>query len=286
MVMKILIVGLGLIGGSYCKAISSYTDHEVYGLDNDPEVIKAAKECGCIKDSAAISNLRNFDMVIVCLHPIQAEQFMRENIENFKEGCILSDVCGIKGNMSIKMTLFANQFKVNYVGTHPMAGKEHYGFEFSDGSLFIGANFIVTPIEQTNKDALLAVETLAKKMGFAKIVESDPNDHDSIIAYTSQLAHVVSSAYVKSPTMQKELGFSAGSFKDMTRIATLNESMWASLFLANKDCLVFEIDELIKHLSEYREAIFRGNEGILKQLLKDGRILKEDNIKNRTKEKE
>ncbi len=284
--MKILIVGLGLIGGSYCKAITSYTDHEVYGLDTAPHVIEAAKKCGCIKDGAAVSNLKSFDMVIVCLHPIPAEKFMKDNIENFKKGCILSDVCGIKGTMSIEMTAFSAVFGIHYVGTHPMAGKEHFGFEYSDGSLFIGANFIVTPTSQTDKDSLLAVERLAKQMGFGQIVESTPCDHDSIIAYTSQLAHVVSSAYVKSPTMQKELGFSAGSFKDMTRIATLNESMWTSLFLANKDCLLFEIDELIKHLSEYRNAISENNSEALEKLLKDGRILKEENIKNRTKEKE
>ncbi len=284
--MKILIVGLGLIGGSYCKAISSYTDHEVYGLDNNADVIKAAVDCGCITGSTDISQFDMFDMVIVCLHPVPAYKFMRDNVAKMKKGAILSDVCGIKGQMSVNMTKLANKYNVNYVGTHPMAGKERFGFEFSDGALFIGANFIVTPTEETDKESVLVVEKLAKKMGFKKIVESSPFDHDSIIAYTSQLAHVVSSAYVKSPTMQKELGFSAGSFKDMTRIATLNESMWTSLFMSNKECLLFEIDELIKHLSEYRDAIANDNNEILERLLKDGRILKEENIRKRTAEKE
>ena len=284
--MKILVVGLGLIGGSYCKAITSYTSHEVYGLDCNTNVIKSAKECGCIKDGATIAELGNFDMVITCLHPIPAENFMKNNMSSFKKGTILSDVCGIKGQMSVNLTELAENHGVHYVGTHPMAGKEHFGFEFSDGSLFIGANFIVTPTDKTDKNSLLVVETLAKQMGFGKIVESTPFDHDSIIAYTSQLAHVVSSAYVKSPTMQKEVGFSAGSFKDMTRIATLNESMWTSLFLANKDCLVFEIDELIKNLSEYRDAIKNNDSVTLEKLLKDGRILKEENIRERTAEKE
>ncbi len=284
--MKILIIGLGLIGGSYCKAISSYTKHEVYGLDNNAEVIEAAKKCGCIKDGATASDIGIFDMVIVCLHPVPAYKFMQENVSAMKKGSILCDVCGIKGQMSVDMTTLAKNHDVNYVGTHPMAGKERFGFEFSDGALFIGANFIVTPTENTDKESVLVVEKLAKKMGFKKIVESSPFDHDSIIAYTSQLAHVVSSAYVKSPTMQKELGFSAGSFKDMTRIATLNESMWTSLFLSNKDCLVFEIDELIKHLTEYRDVIENNDSETLEKLLKDGRILKEENIKKRTAEKE
>lgn len=284
--MKILVVGLGLIGGSYCKAITSYTKHEVYGLDNNSDVIESAQKNGCIKGGVSLSQLQNFDMVITCLHPVPAYKFMRENIGNLKKGAILSDVCGIKGQMSVNLTELAENHGVHYVGTHPMAGKERFGFEFSDGALFIGANFIVTPTENTDKNALLIVETLAKDMGFGKIVESTPFDHDSIIAYTSQLAHVVSSAYVKSPTMQKELGFSAGSFKDMTRIATLNESMWTSLFLANKECLVFEIDELIKHLSEYREAIEQNDNEALEKLLKEGRLLKEENIRKRTAEKE
>ena len=223
--MKILIVGLGLIGGSYCKAITSYTDHEVYGLNRNPKVIDSAVQCGCIKRGVDNSELDLFDMVIVCLHPEPTEKFMKDNMDKFKKGCILTDVCGIKGKMTVEMTKLAAEHGVHYVGTHPMAGKEHFGFDFSDGSLFIGANFIVTPLEETDKNSVLVVEKLAKDMGFGNIVETSPFDHDSIIAYTSQLAHVVSSAYVKSPTMQKELGFSAGSFKDMTRVATMNETM-------------------------------------------------------------
>jgi prephenate dehydrogenase len=284
--MKILVVGLGLIGGSYCKAISSYTKHEVYGMDTDKAVIKSAIQCGCIVNGAEESQLESFDMVIVCLHPKPAEAFMRKNMGNLKKGCILTDVCGIKGQMTVNMTGLAKENGVNYVGTHPMAGKERFGFEFSDGSLFIGSNFIITPLPESDKASVLEVEKLAKEMGFGKIVETSPFDHDSIIAYTSQLAHVVSSAYVKSPTMQKEIGFSAGSFKDMTRIATLNESMWTTLFLANSDCLVYEIDELIAHLGEYRRAIAENDSEKLENLLRNGRILKEENLKQRTKETE
>lgn len=284
--MKILVAGLGLIGGSYCKAISSYTQHEVYGYDLDADTIKAAEDSGCIKKGVSPESFEDFDMIIVGLHPNAAKSFMNEFMSCFKKGAIVADVCGIKGEMVLQMTEKAIENGVFYVGTHPMAGKERFGFEFSDGSLFIGANFIVTPVEKTDKNSVLTVETLAKDMGFGKIVETTPFEHDSVIAYTSQLAHVVSSAYVKSPTMQKELGFSAGSFKDMTRIATLNESMWTSLFLANRDCLVYEIDQLIEHLTEYRKAISENNPEVLEKLLKDGRILKEENLRQRTKENE
>ncbi len=284
--MKILIVGLGLIGGSYCKAISGYTDNEVYGLDTNEDVIKKALNEGCISGEASADEFDSFDMVIVALHPIPAEKFMINNMSAFKKGCILTDVCGIKGDMSERLTIAAEKEGVHYVGTHPMAGKEHFGYDYSDGSLFIGANFIVAITEKTHKPSVLTIEKLAKKMGFHHIVETTPHDHDSVIAYTSQLAHVVSSAYVKSPTMQKELGFSAGSFKDMTRTATLNESMWTSLFLSNRECLTFEIDELIRHLQEYRDAIAENDAVTLQELLRVGRVLKEKNIEERTKERE
>ena len=284
--MKIVVVGLGLIGGSYCKAISSYTEHEVYGSDLDEQVIKSAYDLKCIKNRENITDFSIFDMVIVCLHPAPAKKFMSECIGKMKKGAILSDVCGIKGQMVCDITELAAENEVCYVGTHPMAGKEHFGFDFSDGTLFIGANFIVTPIEKTDKNSVLTVEKLALDMGFEHIVEASPFDHDSIIAYTSQLAHVVSGAYVKSPTMQKELGFSAGSFKDMTRTATMNESMWTSLFIENKERLIFEIDELIKHLGEFREAIDNGDNARLQELIRQGRILKEENIKKRIAEDE
>lgn len=284
--MKILVAGLGLIGGSYCKAISSYTAHDVYGYDLDAGVIKAAEECGCIKKGVTGDSFGEFDMVIVGLHPKAAESFLTEYMSSFKKNAIISDVCGIKGDMVVRMTEKAEENGVRFVGTHPMAGKERFGFEFSDGALFIGANFIVTPTEKTDKNALPIVEKLAKDMGFGKIVETSPFEHDSVIAYTSQLAHIVSSAYVKSPTMQKELGFSAGSFKDMTRIATLNESLWTSLFLANKKCLLYEIDCLIEHLMEYHKAISENDADTLEWLLRDGRLLKEENLKSRTKEVE
>lgn len=284
--MKILVAGLGLIGGSYCKAISSYTNHEVYGYDLNKNVIRSAEECRCIKRGVSAEEFGEFDMIIVGLHPNAAKSFMNENMQRFRKGAIVADVCGIKGEMVLDMTEKAIKNGVFYVGTHPMAGKERFGFDYSDGALFIGANFIVTPIDKTDKNSVLTVETLAKDMGFAKIVETSPFEHDSVIAYTSQLAHVVSSAYVKSPTMQKELGFSAGSFKDMTRIATLNESMWTSLFLENGKCLVYEIDKLIENLSEYRKAISENDAVYLEKLLRDGRILKEENLRNRTKESE
>ncbi|MBE6855325.1 MAG: prephenate dehydrogenase/arogenate dehydrogenase family protein [Ruminococcus sp.] len=284
--MEILVVGLGLIGGSLCKGISRYTNHTVRGYDTDPAVLDSAVKCGAIASAATTDDFGSFDLVIICLHPHIETAFIKEHISRFQKGAVITDVCGVKGNMVPEITELAAEYGIRFVGAHPMAGKEHYGFAFSDCTIFIGANFIVTPVPQTDKQAVLLVEKLAKELGFGTIVETSPEEHDRIIAYTSQLAHVVSSAYVKSPTMQQEMGFSAGSFKDMTRIATLNESMWTSLFLENRDCLLFELDELIGQLEIYRKAIADSDSKQLKSLLREGRILKEENIRQRTRENE
>jgi len=277
--MNILVVGLGLIGGSFCKALSDKTAHTIWGYDRDKNVLEQALNFGCISSAVNENEFNNADMVIVCLHPLASRSFMETNIPKFKSNCIVFDVCGIKGQMVSDITDLALQYNIHYVGTHPMAGKEHSGFEFSDKDLFNNANFIVTPIDKTNANALEIVITLAKQIGFGQIIETNPFEHDNIIAYTSQLAHIVSSAYVKSPTLLKEKGFSGGSFQDMTRIATLNEDMWTNLFLLNRDSLVFEIDTLTNNLSRYRDAISENNSDKLKELLRESRILKEDNVK-------
>ncbi len=277
--MNILVVGLGLIGGSFCKALSDKTAHTIWGYDRDKNVLEQALNFGCISSAVNENEFNNADMVIVCLHPLASRSFMETNIPKFKSNCIVFDVCGIKGQMVSDITDVALQYNIHYVGTHPMAGKEHSGFEFSDKDLFNNANFIVTPIDKTNANALEIVITLAKQIGFGQIIETNPFEHDNIIAYTSQLAHIVSSAYVKSPTLLKEKGFSGGSFQDMTRIATLNEDMWTNLFLLNRDSLIFEIDTLTNNLTRYRDAISENNSDKLKELLRESRILKEDNVK-------
>lgn len=280
--MKILVAGLGLIGGSLCKAVKSKTDYSVIGLDNNDDVIKKALACGAIDEKADDKNIGECDYIIVCLHPEPAEKFMLENMSRFMKSAILTDVCGIKGKLVRRVNAEAVKYGIRYVGTHPMAGKERFGFDFSDGELFENANFIVTPVDDTDKDAVDTVINLAKTIGFGKIVITSPEEHDRTIAYTSQLAHVVSSAYVKSPTMLQETGFSGGSFQDMTRIATMNEYMWSSLFLSNSECLVSEIDMLIENLRTYRDAIENNDEAALRELIKTGRELKEENIKKRT----
>ena len=164
---------------------------------------------------------------------------------------------------------------VRFVGCHPMAGREFSGFDHSLDNLFDKASFIMTPTDQTPMSAVREVSDLAYEIGFAKCVISTPEEHDRIIAFTSQLAHIVSSAYVKSPSLMKQAGFSAGSFRDLTRVAKLNEDMWTSLFLLNREPLIDEISHIISCLEDYRDALSSQDAERLKALLREGRILKE-----------
>ena len=283
--MKILVVGLGLIGGSMCKAIRRYTNHLVYGYDTDGAVLAQAVRDGAILEAVPESGFHEFDLIMVCLHPRAAMGFFDAHIPDFRPGAILTDVCGIKGALVKHVTALAAQHGQRYVGMHPMAGKERFGYPFSDGGLFLGANCIITPIPHTDKEAVCILEQLVHDLGFTRIVETTPEGHDAMIAYTSQLAHVVSSAYVKSPTLELENGYSGGSFQDMTRTATLNEDMWASLFLENRAHLLFELDTLIGNLQAYRDAIDSNDNDTLVELLRDGRIRKEQNLLSHAKDR-
>lgn len=271
--MIITVVGLGLIGGSLCKAIKKHTNHTVYGVDINRETIEMALSQHAI--DAETNDLGLADITIVSLYPITTINYIKENAAKFKKGSIVIDTCGIKKAVVDSATPVLAGYDVTFIGVHPMAGREFSGFEYSLDNLFDEASFIMTPDKSVSQTKINLIEDLANAIHFKKVVTASPEEHDRIIAFTSQLAHVVSNAYIKSPTHQKQLGFSAGSFQDLTRVAKLNEDMWTPLFMLNKEPLCFEIDYIIARLTEYRDAIMNGDNERLKQLLRDGRILKE-----------
>lgn len=273
--MKIVIVGLGLIGGSLAKAIKKHTDHKVFALDIDRETITSALSQEVIDGEASAEELNRFDMVIMGLWPEQTINFLLENKDRFGKGCIVLDTCGVKAAVVSAVEKPLAEAGVNFVGCHPMAGREFSGFDHALDNLFDNASFIMTPTDDTPMPAVRAVHDLAYQIGFAKVVMASPEEHDQVIAFTSQLAHVVSSAYVKSPSLMKQSGFSAGSFRDLTRVAKLNENMWTSLFMLNKEPLLREIEHIIGCLSDYRDAIASDDKARLNELLREGRILKE-----------
>lgn len=273
--MNIAVVGLGLIGGSICKALKQNTFHNIMGIDTDKETIAKALEQNAIDEEITPDRLNEASLTIICLYPEAIVDFVKQNADKFKKGTIVADTCGIKEYVVENCTPILEERGVYFVGTHPMAGREFSGFDYSLPDLYKGASYIITPTENTPSLAVDLLSTLASSMGFGKVVISTPEKHDKVIAYTSQLAHVVSNTYVKSPSLLDFNGFSAGSFQDLTRVAKLNEYMWSSLFMCNKKALLEEIDCFIEHFTQYKIAMENDDIDALRKLLKDGRILKE-----------
>ena len=200
--------------------------------------------------------------------------WVRAHAAQLAGSAILVDLCGVKRAVVEQITPVAAEHGFAYIGGHPMAGRERGGFTSSTDDLYVGASMILTPDERTDMKLLETLQAFFLDVGFARLTFSQPEEHDRIIAFTSQLAHIVSSAYVKSPEAQRRRGFSAGSFRDMTRVARLDEDMWTELFLDDADYLTHELEVLISHLEEYREALGNRDAQRLHDLLKEGRELK------------
>ena len=278
--MKILVVGLGLIGGSLCKALKKYTYHTVAGCDINHDIENAALRDVAL-DEVFDGNYEGYDLIVISLFPEGTERFFAENASKIGKNTLITDVCGIKGDFSQRMKKIAERNGLRYVGIHPMAGKEFGGYYNSTADLFVKANFIIAPFTDSQQSDIDLLNGLAKEVGAGKIVITSPENHDKMIAYTSQLAHIVSSAYVKSPELGLECGFSGGSFQDMTRIATMNEKMWTDLFMQNREHLQYELDTLIDNLKKYSEALKNGDADGMRALIAEGRELKEENLRHR-----
>ncbi len=278
--MNILVVGLGLIGGSLCKAMKKYTYHNVSGSDINSDIEYAALRDVAI-DEVFDGDYGKYELIIIALFPEAAEKYLRENAGKIGKNTLITDVCGIKGEFSERMKKISEENGLRYVGIHPMAGKEFGGYYNSSADLFLKANFIIAPFEDSSEDDTAVLKKLAEEVGAGKIVVTTPENHDKMIAYTSQLAHIVSSAYVKSPELGLECGFSGGSFQDMTRIATMNEKMWTDLFMQNREHLQYELDLLIENLKRYSDALRKSDTETMKNLIAEGRELKEKNLRHR-----
>ncbi|MBR2284803.1 MAG: prephenate dehydrogenase [Ruminococcus sp.] len=278
--MNILVIGLGLIGGSVCKALKKYSTHFVAGSDLNKDIEFAALR-DVAMDEAFDGDYSRFDLIITALFPDAAEKYIRENIGKFSKKTLITDVCGIKGEFSARMSRLARENGLRYLGIHPMAGKEFGGYQNSTADLFRNANFIIAPDSENTDEDIELMKSVSKELGAGKIVVTSPENHDVMIAYTSQLAHIVSSAYVKSPELKLECGFSGGSFQDMTRIATMNERMWTDLFMQNRKNLLYELETLIDNLGKYRDALKSEDKEEMERLIAEGRQLKEDNLRHR-----
>ena len=269
--MIIGIVGLGLIGGSMAKSIKARTAHTVYGIARSEETLMMARMCGAIDAPLTDDNLPQCNLIFLAIRPGAAIEWTRSHADHIAKSAILVDLCGVKRVVVDALAPIAEEHGFSYIGGHPMAGKERGGFTSSTEDLYVGASMILTPDKRTDMQLLELLKSFFLDIGFASLTFSTPEEHDRIIAYTSQLAHIVSSAYVKSPEAQRRRGFSAGSSRDMTRVARLDEDMWTELFLDDADYLTGELKVLIGHLTEYLDVLEAKDAQKLHDLLKDGR---------------
>lgn len=271
----VAVIGLGLIGASVAKAIKKSTKHFVYGFDIDEKTMIKACEDESIDAGLCEGDLKKCDYVIVALYPGDTIKFVEENIGKFSKNCVIIDCSGTKKEICSRLSPLARENGLYFIGGHPMAGIERSGYKHSFAEMFEGATMILCRDKSTNLIALKAAELFFLEIGFGRVTVTDAETHDRNIAFTSQLAHLVSSAYIKSPTAEAQDGFSAGSYKDLTRVARLNPEMWTQLFMENKEALLFETKEIIKHLGEYAEAMENNDAEGLYRLLKQGSDIKE-----------
>lgn len=274
--LKIGVVGLGLIGGSIAKsAKKNNSDIKVYGYDIVSSVKDYAILSGMIDAELNSETLSECDGVFISLYPSDVAEYVRKNKKCFKKDAIVLDCAGVKRSVCSQCFSIAEENGFNFVGGHPMAGTQFSGIKNSKDTMFYNACFVLVPKPSENIEILSRARELVVNVGFKRISVMSDERHDELIAYTSQLAHVVSNAYVKSPSALSHKGISAGSYRDLTRVAYLNENMWTELFMDNRDNLIREIDVLIDNLRDYSDALREGDSEKLRALLKEGKDAKE-----------
>ena len=278
--MKIAIIGLGLIGGSLARTIKLHTDAAVYGCDLDPQTIAQARLMDAIDGELTDDILRDCDMVLVALYPAAIIRWITDHADGFKPGALVIDCGGVKQVICGAIEPVAAGKPWHFIGGHPMAGREFSGFRYARDDLFDHASMILCPRGDGDPEVLQRARDFFMDIGFRRVQFTTPKTHDEMIAYTSQLAHIVSSAYVKCPLADKHRGFSAGSFADMTRVARLNEDMWTELFFNNREALLPVLEDLADRVAEYRDALREGDPDAMKRLLKEGREIKEKLAEN------
>lgn len=272
-------VGLGLIGGSIAKTLKKFTDWELIGFDNNELTLSEALKTNAVDSIWDGTSEADADITVLCTSPETAVAFLNEKAGLLKIGSVVTDVCGVKQFMVNECEKICGDNKLLFIGGHPMAGKERSGFKNSDENLFNRASCILTPTDNTDPKALDIAKQYVEALHCAKLTVTDPKTHDRMIAFTSQLPHIIAGAYVKSPSVNDRKGFSAGSFKDVSRVATVDENLWTELFLKNGEMLLNEIDGLIEHLVDYRNSIAQNDVAHLKEIIKQGRIIKENDLK-------
>lgn len=267
--MKIAIIGLGLIGGSMARRLRGFHDCTIAAYNRTKESLDIAMSDGVIDE--AYSNpgdaMDNADLIIMCLYPQLNIDFVRENVDRIKSGAVITDVTGVKGFIIKEMQKILPE-TVDFIGGHPMAGREVGGYKSSTDTLFDNAPYIITPDRTNSPESIKLVRDMAKYIGCREVVTTTPDEHDSIIAYTSQLMHIVAVALCENPLLERSSSFAGGSLQDCTRIAVINEKMWSELFIENKEHLAYRITEFQECLETIKQATLNGDRDELEKIMK------------------
>ena len=267
--MKIAVIGLGLIGGSIARRLRGFHNCTVSAYNRTADTLLLAKHDGAIDEGSvnAAEVFDDADLIILCLYPELNIEFVRNNLEHIKPGAVITDVSGVKGYMVRELEKILPP-GVDFVGAHPMAGREVGGYQSSTDTLFEGASFLITPTRKNKPESVALIRELAEYIGCAHVVTTTPAEHDEIIAYTSQLMHVVAVALCDNPMIERSTFFSAGSLRDCTRVAVINEEMWSELFCENKDALSKRIAETEQSPKKIRLAVENGDREELKNIMR------------------
>ena len=273
--MTVGIVGLGLIGGSFAKAYHE-AGETVLACNRTDDTLKFAMLSGAVDGELTEENIGSCDIVIIAVFPEAAEEFLKRMAPHIGKKPVVIDACGTKRKVCSMCFPIAEEYGITYLGGHPMAGTHKSGFKYARANLFHTAPMVIVPPSFDDIELLDRVKTLLAPVGFGSISVTTAEKHDELIAFTSQMPHIISNAYIKSPTAASHKGFSAGSYKDLTRVAWLNPKLWAELFLENRDCILNELDWFIAALEQYRDAVKNDDFETLEKLLDDGRRRKEE----------
>ena len=265
---KIAIIGLGIIGGSLAYALRGFKNALIFGCDKDSETRKKALQSGAVDSISQNPEdaIKNADLVVICTYPDTVVKIINDNKDAFKKGAVITDVCGVKAKLSLEIEKILPD-GTQYVGSHPMAGKETHGFDSAIPELFGMCGFIITPISSSTKYGIDLIEDMARYIGASRITTASPSEHDSVIAYTSDLMHISAAALCLDYNQNMNRAYTAGAFRDCTRIANINPQLWSELFLENKDFLLAELDRYIDSLVKFKQGIEDENRKELENLL-------------------
>ena len=273
--MNVGILGLGLIGGSLARAYSK-AGHTVFACEQDENMLLFAQLAGAVNGTLDDTTIPSCDLLLLAIFAEGSTQWLEEKASLISKSALVIDCCGIKSAICNRCFPLAKKYGFTFIGGHPMAGSHKSGFKHSRSNLFQGAPMVLVPPRYDDPELLQWAEDCLEPCKFGSFSVTTAAEHDKMIAFTSQMPHIVSNAYIKSPTATQHKGFSAGSYKDLTRVAWLNPKMWAELFLSNKENILFELDAYIESLQKYKTAIETNNEEGLILLLDEGRRIKEE----------